>query len=173
MYCGILWWFFDTGFLASQGIVSQIVPIELTNPSSIFQFIHSLLQTGKSPPGGEQRQTPLIGGGRPTAFSIQFGLIKWSWFCLLEHRRIRIFSFLRTSWISLVLLFRRSKCRRWKSSLRRVTSTPAKNPSKSSDPLFEVLRPNIGFKPVFKPVDLNIVSYSSIIKILVNYFWSR
>ena len=73
-------------------------------------------------------------------------------------------------WIYLVFLFRHSKHRHQKASLRRVISTTGIKPSILSEPYFVVLSTNIGFKPVFRPVDLNIVSSSSYISLLVDCF---
>ena len=63
----------------------------------------------------------------------------------------------------------------WKLHLRGF-STAVRKTSIFSDPCFAVLIPNVGFKPVFKPVAINIEfssSFNSFILVLVDYFWSR
>ena len=79
--------------LALKVIVSQIVTLEPTNPHSLFQLNYSLPQTGQSPSGRERGWPHLTGGQITNAYSIQCGLLKYSWFCLSEKRQIQIFSF--------------------------------------------------------------------------------
>ena len=38
--CSILWQVLEMGFLESRAIVSQIIPLELKNPSSLSQIMH-------------------------------------------------------------------------------------------------------------------------------------
>ena len=91
IFLWFLWVVLRTESLASQAIVSQIVLHELKNPSSLFKLIHFILQTGQLPSYIEQGLLTLIGGQRPTTFSLQFRFLEWCWFCLSEHRRIQIF----------------------------------------------------------------------------------
>ena len=93
--CGLWWGVLDTGSLAQPATVSQIVPLEMSNQFSIFQLTHSLPQTEQSPLGREWFYPPLTGGWRTTCYSLWFGLLNWSWFCLSEHRQIQVFHFLK------------------------------------------------------------------------------
>ena len=71
----------------------------------------------------------------------------------------------------MVFLFNRSKLRRHKGSLRGGFPTVVRNTSKLLEPCFAVLIPNVGFKPVFKPVAINLESsYSSFNSVLVDFF---
>ena len=81
------------------------------------------------------------------------------------------FSFWRNSWNSLLLLFIPSKRRRQNASLRSVLSTAVRKSSRLSNPFFTVLKPNVCFKQVFKPLSLNPVSYSLCISFLIDSFW--
>ena len=78
--------------LAPLEIVSQTVPLDLTNPLSTFQLTFFLPQTGRSSLGGERDRPPLKYGQRPNICSQKLGLIGWRWFSLLEHRQFRISS---------------------------------------------------------------------------------
>ena len=80
-------------------------------------------------------------------------------------------SFWRTLWNSLLFLFGRSKRQRRMDSLKRVLYTAVRNPSNLLELHSTVLRPNVWFKPVFKPLSLNIISSSSCISFLVDHFW--
>ena len=55
--------------------------------------------------------------------------------------------------------------------------TAVKKPSWLSDPCFAVFNTNVGFKPVFEPVALNIESsyssYTSCSSVSADRFWSR
>ena len=65
------------------------------NPIFIFFVTCSHLQTGLLTSVGERVQPPFKGGHGPTIFSLRFLLLLWNWFCLSEHRLIRIFQFLK------------------------------------------------------------------------------
>ena len=69
----------------------KIVLLELTNPSSLFQWTHLLPQTLWSPSGGEWCRMNLTGGWRRTDYSIWCGLLEFSCFWLSEHIQIHIF----------------------------------------------------------------------------------
>ena len=79
----VLWYLmrifgYDIARVTSNCLV--IVLHKLTNTSSLLKLIRLLLQTGKSPLGGELSQTPLWCGWITTACSPQFGQLEWSWF---------------------------------------------------------------------------------------------
>ena len=67
-----------------------------------------------------------------------------------------IFRLWRISWIYLVLLFVQKKWRNWKATLVRVLSDAAKILSSFLDPCISFLRKNVGFRLVFKSVELNL-----------------
>ena len=56
-----------------------------------------------------------------------------------------------------------------------VFPTAVRKPSRLSDTCFAVFTPNLGFKPVFRPVAINLYysSITSFTSVLVDYFWSR
>ena len=84
-----------------------------------------------------------------------------------------LFRFLRMPWIYLVLLLGRPKKWNQKASLRRVLFTLDKQILRVSDICLVVLRPNVGFSTVFKPVNFNLASYYSDNSGLVDFLWSH
>ena len=63
--------------------------------------------------------------------------------------------------MSLVLLLDMLNWRHQKASLRRVPSTASNKISRFSKPCLDVLKKNVGFRPLFKPIKLNLASVSS------------
>ena len=114
---------------------------------------------------------PSKGGQIPSICSLQSVLPLWNWSCQLVRRQIRISSVFEGC--HRFPLFSYFGAR----SVGAVFSTAVKEPSRLSDLCFAVFDPNIDFKPVFKPVALNLESsyssFTSCSSISVDCFWSR